>query len=168
MGGCVATDQGARALLQSRSEFIDAVRQILLGLPDVKPRELLIADADFSPWPLGDADVVDALTRWARLPGRRLRLLGSRFDVIERDQPRFALWRRSFAHALECLLPSELEPTDMPSLLLTDASCIELLDRERWQARRSDERRWLVEQRERCDAISQRSEPAWPITALGL
>ena len=162
------TEPGSRALLQSRSEFLGAVRQVLLGLPEVKPRELLIADVDFSAWPLGDADVVDALTRWARLPGRRLRLLGIRFDVIERDQPRFAAWRRSFAHALECLLPSELEPTDMPSLLLADACCIELLDRDRWQARHSDERRWLVEQRERTDALSQRSEPAWPITALGL
>lgn len=162
------TEPAPRALLRSRSEFLDGARQVLIGLPEIKPRDLLIADADFSPWPLGDADVVEALTRWARLPGRRLRLLGSRFDVIERDQPRFAAWRRSFAHALECQLPGEVEPTDMPSLLLADAVCIELLDRERWQARCSDERRWLVEQRERIDAILQRSEPAWPMTALGL
>lgn len=155
-------------VLRSRSEFREAARAQLLALPEIKPRDVLIVDADFAPWPLNDADVVDALTRWVRLPGRRLRLLGGRYDVIERGQPRFAAWRKSFAHALECLTPSELEPSDMPSLLLLERSAIELLDREHWQGRASDDRRWLVELRERTDALLQRAEGAWPVTVLGL
>lgn len=161
-------DDDVQVTIQSRSAFTQAAVELLLGLPDVKPRDLLIVDADFSPWPLGEAAVVDALTRWLRLPGRRLRLLGSRFDVLERDQSRFAAWRRTFAHAIECFAPSEVEPGDLPSLWLSDDVGLELLDRERYQARRSNERRWLVLQRERTDALLQRCEPAWPVTVLGL
>jgi len=52
--------------------------------------------------------------------------------------------------------------------LLFDAAYLELLDRERWQARQSSERRSLVVQRERLDALMQRCETAWPVTVLGL
>jgi len=164
----MSADTTPQAIIRSRGEFQEAARALMLGLPEVKPRDVLVVDLDFSPWPLGDPDIVGALTQWVRLPGRRLRLLGGRFDVLEREQSRFANWRRSFAHALECLTPSEIEPTDVPSLLLTGAVGLELLDRERWQGRRSEDRSWLVSQRERIDALLQRSEPAWPTTVLGL
>jgi hypothetical protein len=158
----------AGAPISSRSAFTQAASLMLAALPETKPRELLIVDADFSPWPLGEPAVVDALTLWIRLPGRRLRLLGSRFDLLERGQPRLAAWRRSFAHAIECFTPTEVEAADVPSLLLSETQGLELLDRERFQARQSADRRWLVLQRERTDALLQRSEPAWPVTVLGL
>jgi hypothetical protein len=154
--------------IASRGDFVQAAARLLMALPDAKPRELLIVDADFSPWPLGELAIVDALTSWIRLPGRRLRLLGSRFDVVARDQPRLAAWRRSFAHAIECFTPTDVEAADVPSLLLSDGVGLELLDRERFVARQADDRRWLVLQRERTDALLQRSEPAWPVTVLGL
>jgi hypothetical protein len=162
------TESTSGVQIASRSAFTDAASRLLTTLPEAKPRELLIVDADFSPWPLGEPAVVDALTQWIRLPGRRLRLLGSRFDVLERDQPRIVAWRRSFAHAIECFTPTDVEAADVPSLLLTDAVGLELLDRERFAARQADDRRWLVLQRERTDALLQRSEPAWPVTVLGL
>jgi hypothetical protein len=71
-------------------------------------------------------------------------------------------------HAIECWRPTDVDPGDMPGLLLFDAACIELLDRERWQGRGSTERRTLVMQRERVDALMQRCEAAWPVTVLGL
>lgn len=163
-----AQSAAANGRIRSRGAFREAARAILLALPVAQPRELLIVDADFEPWPLGDADVVDALTQWVRLPGRRLRLLGARFDVVEREQPRFAAWRKSFAHAVECQSPSDVEPGDVPSLLLLDAVALELLDREHGLGRQSGERRWLVELRERTDALAQRAESAWPVTVLGL
>lgn len=161
-------ESGDGAGAGSRSGFEQVAIALLCGLPQIKPREVVLVDADFSPWPLAGPAVLDSLTQWIRLPGRRLRLLGSRFDVVERDQSRFALWRRSFAHAIECFSPTEIEPAEMPSLLLADATGLELLDRERYVARRSSERRWLVLQHERIDALLQRSETAWPVTVLGL
>jgi hypothetical protein len=107
-----------------------------------------------------------------RRRGRRADALGapagSPAAAARRGQPRFAAWRKAFAHAIECSTPSELEPGDMPSLLLLDAVGVQLIDREHWQGRVSDDRRWLVEQRESTDALLQRSESAWPVTVLGL
>ena len=161
-------ESGDRAAVGSRSEFDQAAKALLCELPQIKPRGLVLVDADFSPWPLADPVVLESLTQWIRLPGRRLRLLGSRFDMIERDQSRFAQWRRSFSHAIECFSPTDVEPADMPSLMLADATGLELLDRERYVARRTTGRRWLVLQHERIDALLQRSETAWPVTVLGL
>jgi hypothetical protein len=157
-----------RQSIASHGEFLDAARTLLSQADASGTREITLVDTDFSPWPLDDAAVIDALTRWIRLPGRRLRLMGNRFDVIERDQPRFAAWRKPFAHAIECLSPTDIDPGDMPSVLLLDAASLELFDRERWQARTTSERRTLVLQRERLDALMQRCEAAWPVTMLGL
>lgn len=161
-------ESGEGAAVGSRGAFEQAATALLCELPQIKPRELVLVDADFSAWPLADPAVLESLTTWIRLPGRRLRLLGSRFDMIERDQSRFAQWRRSFSHAIECFRPTEVEPAGMPSLILADTTGLELLDRERYVARRSSERPWLVLQRERIDALLQRSETAWPVTVLGL
>jgi hypothetical protein len=157
-----------RRSMASRTDFVGAARDLLLRVDAGPTRDITLVDIDFSPWPLDEPDVVTALTRWIRLPGRRLRLVGSRFDVIERDQTRFAAWRRPFGHAIECMRPTDVDPGDMPSVLLLDTGCLELLDREHWQARWSTERRALVLQRERLDALMQRCEAAWPVTALGL
>jgi hypothetical protein len=154
--------------LASRDEIVDAARELLSRLGADSAREITLIDLDFTPWPLDDPAVVDALTRWIHLPGRRLRLVGARFDIVERQQPRFTAWRKPFAHAVESLSPTELDATDVPSLLWLGQGCLELLDRERWQARWITERRALVLQQERIDALVQRCEPAWPVTVLGL
>lgn len=154
--------------IESQAAFVAAARQALARIDAGPTRDIVLVDPDFSPWPLDDADVLAGLTRWIRLPGRRLRLVGSRFDLIERNQSRFASWRRPFAHAMDCLRPVDLEPGDVPGLLLLGNGCLELLDREHWLARGSSARRTVVQQRERIDALMQRCEPAWPVTVLGL
>lgn len=161
-------EPGQRRRIQSRAEFTDAARSLLSQIDSGTTREATLVDADFSPWPLDDAAVIDALTRWIRMPGRRLRLVGHRFDVIQRDQSRFASWRKPFAHAIECWSPTDIDAGDMPGVLLLDATYLELLDREQWQASQSSERRSMVVQRERLDALMQRCEAAWPVTVLGL
>jgi hypothetical protein len=161
-------ESNGRQGIASHAEFVEAARRLLLHAESSGTREITLVDTDFSPWPLDDAAVVDALTRWIRLPSRRLRLVGHRFDVIERDQARFAAWRKPFAHAVESFSPSDVDPGDMPSLLLLDAASLELFDREQWRAQASSERRTLVLQRERLDALMQRCESAWPVTMLGL
>ena len=151
----------------SRSDFMALAREVLSAL-DTTARDITLVDVDFSVWPLDDASVVDALTRWIQLPGRCLRLVGGRFDLIERGQPRFAAWRKPFSHAVQCMTPVDLEPSDMPAVLWLETGYLELLDRERWQARWTLERRAWVLQRERIDALMQRCESAWPVTVLGL
>jgi len=152
----------------SRSEFVALAGTLLGAIDHTSGREITLVDVDFSVWPLDQAEVVDALTRWIQLPGRRLHLMGARFDLIERRQPRFAAWRRPFAHAVQCVSPTDLAPSDLPAVLLFDAGYLELLDREHWRARWTTTRRDWIVQRERIDALVSRCEPAWPVTVLGL
>jgi hypothetical protein len=153
---------------ESRSDFIALARDVLSPLDKTSGRDITLVDVDFSVWPLDDATVVESLTRWIQLPGRCLRLVGGRFDLLERGQPRFASWRKPFSHAVQCMTPVDLEPSDVPAVLLLDAGYLELLDRERWQARWTLDRRAWVLQRERIDGLMQRCESAWPVTVLGL
>ncbi len=154
--------------VSSRSDFIGLASELLSALDDKSGREITLVDVDFCAWPLDQDSVVAALTRWIQLPGRRLHLVGARFDLIERRQPRFAAWRKPFSHAVQCMSPTDLDPSDMPAVLLFDAGYLELLDRENWRARWTTERRDWVLQRERIDALVSRCEPAWPVTVLGL
>jgi len=161
-------EAGQRRSVSSRSEFIALAREQLSALNENSGRDITLVDVDFSVWPLDETSVVDALTRWIQLPGRRLRLVGARFDLIERQQARFAAWRKPFSHAVQCMTPSDLDPSDIPAVLLFEVGYLELLDREGWQARWTIERRAWILQRERVDALMQRCEPAWPVTVLGL
>jgi hypothetical protein len=154
--------------VSSRSEFVALARELLSALNEKSGRDITLVDVDFSVWPLDETTVVDALTRWIQLPGRCLHLVGTRFDLIERQQARFAAWRRPFSHAVQCMTPTDLDPSDIPALLLFEAGYLELLDREGWQARWTAERRAWILQRERVDALMQRCESAWPVTVLGL
>ena len=154
--------------VSSHSEFIALASELLSALDNRSDREITLVDVDFSAWPLDQVLVVDALTRWIQLPGRRLHLMGSRFDLIEREQPRFAAWRKPFSHAVQCMSPTDLDPSDMPAVLLFEAGYLELLDREQGRARWTTQRRDWILQRERIDALVSRCEPAWPVTVLGL
>ena len=154
--------------VSSRSDFTALAIELLSALDNQSGRDITLVDVDFSAWPLDQPPVVDALRRWIQLPGRRLHLIGARFDLIERRQPRFAAWRKPYSHAVQCMTPTELDPSDMPAVLLFDDGYLELLDREQGRARWTTERHAWVLQRERIDALLPRCEPAWPVTVLGL
>ena len=164
----MSDEAGLGRSVSSRSEFAALATGLLAGLGKESGREITLVDVDFSVWPLDQAPVVDALTRWIQLPGRRLLLIGARFDLVERGQPRFAAWRKPFAHAVHSVTPVELDPSDVPAVLMFDAGYLELLDREHGRARWTTDRRDWVLQRERIDTLLSRCEPAWPVTVLGL
>lgn len=154
--------------LNGRADFDAAVRALILALPESDGREAWLVDADLCEWPLGEPEVLDALTRWLRRPGRRLNLLALQFENLAKRQPRFASWRANFAHALESRTPQELQADDMPCLLLAPPSLLRLHDRIHWRGLVGQERADLQRGREQIAAISQRSSLSWPVWHLGL
>jgi hypothetical protein len=154
--------------IESRGEFLQAVRSLLSGLADSGAHEVTLVDVDFADWPLGEPDVVAGLTRWARLPMRKLRMIGLRFDDLARRQPRFAQWRREWAHLMQCASPVEVDASDLPCLLVCTSWVLELVDRDRWRGALVRDPRAVRPALERIDAILQRSEHAWPADVLGL
>ena len=159
--------RGGVALIDGRSAFTAALRRALSRAARERARELCFVDPDFEAWPLEDPVVLGALSAWARLPKRRLLIIGCRFDALPRQYPRFTEWRRTWSHMIECRA-TEIEPSQVPTLLLAGAHSLHLADRLQWRGH------WLADDseisawREVVDVLMQRSEADFPANTLGL
>lgn len=160
-----SADRGA--LIDGRSEFTQAVRLSLAQAYRQRERELCLVDCDFEIWPLDDGEVLDSLSAWARLPQRRLLMVGSRFDTTPRMFPRFTAWRGTFAHVVEAFA-TEIEPSQVPTLLLAGTSSLMLADRLRWRGHALASDKEVADWREVVDVLLQRSEPGFGANTLGL
>ena len=98
------TDAGD-AQVQGRVAWRHAIRT-LLAQPS---GSISMYSPDYADWGLGDADLIAGLDTWAA--GRSqpsVRMLGQRFDGLQREDPRFVQWRTRFAHVIAChALPEE-------------------------------------------------------------
>ena len=152
------------SVIIGRSEVQGAWRDLLLGL-DERHHALTLVDASFADYPLSDAAVLESLSRWLRLPGRHLRLLGLDFEATTKAHPRLARWRRDWVHRISALTPAEPPAERWPSLMVRDDAGIEWLDAPHWRARRITD---LVPVLSWIDACAQRCEASWPLHSLGL
>lgn len=154
--------------IAGRADFEDAVRAALDEAGTAGWRELWLCDPDFAHWPLNEARVIDALTRWAGAH-RRLHLLALDYDLVLRRHPRFVRWRTAWSHLVEARALADLQPLDVPVLLLAPGECsLRLFDPLRFQGRVSRAGADWASDAELIDAISQRSGPAFAPTTLGL
>lgn len=155
--------------LVGRSDCVGALRAGLLAMADdLQSRHLLWRDQDFQHWPLDESAVLDALARWLRLPGRNITLLGADFEGMARQHPRFLPWRRMRAHAIHVRQPADVQGADLGGLLLGPTRAVQWLDKLHWRGRIVDKRADLADLHQKCDALLQQSEAAWPVTTLGL
>jgi hypothetical protein len=155
--------------LDSRADFEAAVEHLIVGLPDAEIRSLTLVAAAPADWPLGASSAqIDALTSWARRPGRRFRLIGLHFDELALRNPRLSLWRRNWNHVIEAWQPVGIAQSDIPNLLIAGEQVIDWRSNDppkgfvKHDASASHRASLLV------DALLQRSESAWPMVTLGL
>lgn len=162
-----AQDARTGAPIDGRSAFTLALREAAAQAVRARERELCLVDPDFESWPLDDAPWLDALTRWARLPERRLIIVASRFSGLPGRCPRFCNWRGTYAHAVQAY-ETEVEFSQVPSLLLAGSASVVLSDRLRWRGSRLSTDKEVADWREVVDALLQRSEPGFAANLLGL
>lgn len=155
------------ARIDGRSAFTVAYRDALAHALHAREREICLVDPDFHTWPLDDAPALASLGAWARLPQRRLILVASSFEAVPRRFPRFAEWRGTFAHVVEAYA-TEIEPSQVPTLLLAGAASLLLSDRLRWRGHHLTIDKEVADWREVVDALLQRSEPGFGANTLGL
>lgn len=161
-------DTPRHRILTTRLEFLDALREGFAQIAAAGCREVWIADTDFADWPIGERAVVDSLTAWA-MAHRKLTMLAQTYDAVLRRHARFVEWRRQWSHVIECRQLEELEPGEMPTLLLAPGVVtVRLFDREHVRGSVSHDPADAIRARELVDAISQRSSEAFPATTLGL
>ena len=155
------------AAIDGRAAFTHALQRSLTYALRQRERELCLVDPDFETWPLDDALVLDTLNAWARLPQRRLLLVAARFDTVARRFSRFATWRGTFAHVVEAFV-TEVEASQVPTLLLAGPASLMLADRLRWRGHALTDDKAVADWREVVDVLLQRSEPGFAANTLGL
>jgi hypothetical protein len=156
-------------LIDTRASFTAALRwgfQAALAEP---ARRIVCCDALFADWPLDEPALLQALTRWLRLPQRQLVLLARSYEELPRRCPRFDAWRVDWSHAIEAWVAPDEMASDLPSVLVSGGSIsVQLIDRMHWRGRAAVDARSAGQWRQELDVVLQRSERGYPPKALGL
>ena len=156
-------------LIDSRASFAAALRWGFERAVANGARCISCVDANFEEWPLDDAELLQSLTAWLRLPQRRLVLLAANYASVPQRLPRFTAWRRDWSHAIQAWQPPQELALDLPTLLLDDRSVsVHLLDPLHWRGRAAVDARSRLLWQEKIDVVLQRSETAFAATTLGL
>jgi hypothetical protein len=160
-------DAARDAVIDGRSAFTQAVQRSLALALRRRERELCWVDCDFDVWPLDDNEVLATLSAWARLPQRKLTIVATGFELLPRRFARFTAWRGTFAHVVEAFV-TDVEPSQVPTLLLAGSASLMLADRLRWRGHGLSSDKEVADWHEVVDVLLQRSEPGFGANTLGL
>jgi hypothetical protein len=112
---------------QGRAAFEQLVRDAFARAADEGWPEIIISDASFEDWPLRERVVVDALRAWSKT-GRHFTMLAKRFDSVQRNQPRFVTWRKTWSHIIDCRHIPSADALDFPSAIWSRGWVMQRLD----------------------------------------
>lgn len=163
----MTSDQLPQGRFEGRDAFRQAVRDALACAAQEGWRELVLADASFADWPLGERAVAESLQAWSA-SGRRCILLARRYDDVQRLHPRFVTWRQAWSHLVEARGCPSADPLELPSAIWSPTWTLRRLDVEHSHGIAGCEPERRVAARELIDGWLQKSSPAFPATTLGL
>jgi hypothetical protein len=152
---------------EGRMAFEQLVRDALACAAAEGWREIVLSDASFADWPLGERAVAQSLQDWSA-SGRRCILLARRWDEVPRRHPRFVSWRQTWSHLIEARGCPSADPLELPSALWSPGWVMQRLDPQHCAGVSGAEPERRVAVRELLDAWLQKSSPAFPATTLGL
>lgn len=152
---------------EGRHAFSQLVRDALAAAAREGWREIILSDASFADWPLGERAVAESLQAWSQ-GGRRCVLLARRYDEVVRRHARFVDWRKTWSHIVEARGCPSADPLELPSAIWTPQWVMRRLDPERSTGVSGTEADRRVALRELLDEWLQKSSPAFPATTLGL
>ena len=150
-----------------RKEFQQLVRDALATAAREGWREIILSDASFEDWPLGERSVVESLNAWSS-SGRHCKLLARRYDAMVRMHPRFVTWRGTWSHIIGAHGCPSADPLELPSAIWSPGWVLHRLDPERCAGITGQEPERRVLLRENLNEWLQKSTPAFPATTLGL
>lgn len=150
-----------------RSEFDALIRQALTAAAAQGWREIIVCDADFADWPLGERAFVQALNDWSKT-GRKFTMLATTYDEIVRKHARFVRWRQTWAHIVECRRSASLAGDSLLSALWSPGWVFERMDVRHSSGVAGSEAGRRVALREGLNERLLNSSPAFPATTLGL
>jgi hypothetical protein len=161
----------ARALpngrFAGRNAFQQLVRDALACAAREGWREIILSDANFDDWPLGERAVAQSLEAWSAT-GRQCTLLARRYDEVVRRHARFVTWRKTWSHIIDARACASADPLELPSAIWSPGWVLRRLDPEGCSgvAGTDPERRLLL--RDNLQEWLRKSSPSFPASTLGL
>lgn len=152
---------------EGRQQFQQWLREGLHAAAQQGWAELVVADADFADWPLGERAVAEDQQAWAR-PGRRFVMLAAGYDELRRRHARFVQWRIHWSHLVSCHACKGVEPQDFPSALWSPHWSLRRLDAVHCSGWAGPEAARRLQTQELLAEWRRRAAPAFPATVLGL
>lgn len=150
-----------------RTAFQQWIRDALLCAERDGWREIVVCDANFEDWPLGERAVCDSLNAWSA-SGRKFVMLACNYDELTRRHARFVNWRRTWSHIVECHACPRADPVDLPSAFYSDRWAMRRLDPVHCSGVGGEEPERRVQLREVVGEWLRKSSPAFPSSVLGL
>ena len=150
-----------------REAFEQLVRDALAAAASEGWREIILCDADFSDWPLGERSVAESLQQWSAT-GRHCILLARRYDEVVRRHARFVAWRKTWSHIVDARACASADPLDLPSAIWTPAWAMQRVDPERCNGVSGSEPERRVLLRESLQKWLGKSSASFPANTLGL
>ena len=149
------------------TEFAALIRLAFVAAAAQGWREIILSDASFEDWPLGERSVAQSLNDWSR-SGRKLTMLAKNYDGLIRRHARFVGWRRTWAHLIDCRSDASVSVHDFPSAFWSPSWVFQRLDLNHCTGISGVEAARRVALKERLDECLRRSTPAFPATTLGI
>lgn len=153
--------------LTGRSAFTQAVRDALQVAAREGWGELILCDATFADWPLGERAVVEALQAWSR-GGRRFTMLAMDYAGVARQHARFVQWRQTWDHIIDCRVCRVTDALAFPSVLWSPGWVMQRIDVERDVLVCDHEAARRLALRQLLDECRRDSSPGFPASVLGL
>lgn len=157
----------ANGRFAGREEFRQRVRDALACAARGGWPQLILSDATFEDWPLGESAVAASLQAWSRA-GRQITVLAHRYDEVMRHHARFVNWRIQWSHIIECRRCTGVDAPGFPSAIWSPSWVMRRLDLERSTGVSGIEPERRVLLREELDACLRQSAPGFPASTLGL
>ena len=129
--------------------------------------EIIISDAYFYDWPLGERAVIESLDAWAR-GGRRFSILACHYDEVVRRHARFVRWRGTWDHIVTCRANRNADPLNLPSVIWSPDWVMHRLDPERCTGVSTTQAQQRTVLHESLNGWLRKSAPSFPSTVLGL
>ena len=152
---------------EGREDFRQLVRDALATAARDGWRELVLSDATFTDWPLGERAVIESLNSWSK-SGRHCTLLAKRYDDVVRMHPRFVQWRGTWSHIITAVACPSADALELPSAIWSPAWVMERRDIERSNGYCGSEPDRRVALKEGLAEWLRKATPAFPATTLGL
>lgn len=152
---------------EGRDAFQQLIRDALAAAAREGWRELILCDANFEEWPLGERAVAQSLQDWSQ-SGRKCILLARKWDDVIRRHARFVTWRKTWSHIIDARACPSADPLDLPSAIWSPAWVMERRDLERSVGYCGPEADRRLALRESLNEWLARSSPSFPAVTLGL